>query len=304
MKIRFHIFALCLLAALALLAGSTQADEYTFDYQKIVEAPGPIPFSIELIRGSVTVNGTDDDRIIVEAVKVIHASNRQEAEEVADHIEIKLREEESKISVQTNHLTMLNRSQSFWKKVLGGGSAEHVEVHYTISLPFDCSLAIKSMSADIELSNIEGKIEIENDFGRTYGEFLIGDMTIRQTGGEIDLRWVEGDIRMKSTTSKIFINQVRGAIDLTNHSGNVTIQTELDSPRDYFVETSSGTINFLVPSSASGELKVDTQSGEISSKMPIEIDAIDKRKLVGRFGDGGPRISLSSSTGDVAIALY
>lgn len=304
MNFRLHILSISLIAALVCSAANIQADEYTFDYQKIVDVPNPIPFSLELIRGSVTVNGTEGDRIIVEATKVIHASNRREAEEVADHIEIKLREEENRVSVQTNYLTMLNRSQSFWQKVLGGGSAEHVEVHYTISLPFDCDLTIKSMSADLELSNVEGKIEIENDFGRTFGEFLIGDMTIRQTGGEIDLRWVEGDIRMKSSTSKIFINQVRGAIDLTNQTGNVTIQTELDSPRDYFVETSSGTIKFLVPSSASGELKVATQSGEISSKMPIEIEAIDKRKLLGRFGDGGPKISLSSSSGDVAIALY
>jgi len=298
-----YIFIFSLVTAL-FFGGSVCCEEFTFDYQKIIPTEGPVDLSLELIRGKVTVTGTENNQLIIEATKIVRASNRQEAEEVADHIEIKVKDSKKEVEVETNYLTMLNRNQSFWKKILGGSSSNIVTINYTIKLPFGCNININSMASIIEFSNVEGKINVENNTGSIRGEFIYGPLTLQQNIGEIDLRWVEGDIRVKATSGRVFINQAHGAIDVSTQTGDVTIQTELDSPKNYFVQTYSGMINFIVPSSASGIINIETESGEIKTEMPIAIKSMTNRKLVGKFGMGGPDITLSSSSGDVIVELF
>ena len=280
------------------------AAEYTFNYQKIIDIEQPVVLHLSLVRGSVYISGSEDDRLIIEAVKSIRATDEDEAEEVADHIEIKVEVLPEKIDINTNYLRMLSRSPSFWQKVLGAGSDSYGSVDYRISLPLKSSVQIRSMAADIELSSIEGEIQIDNTAGKTHGEFLFGPVTVRQPQGKIDLRWVEGDIRIKSSSATITIQQSRGAIDLVTLSGEVNIQTELDSPRDYFVETNSGSFTFLIPEASSGVLNIETQSGDVQTEMPVAVKSVSHNRLVGEFGRGGPTIKLSSSSGDVTVALY
>lgn len=278
--------------------------EYSFAYQKIIDITNPIELDLQMVRGTITVSGTSDNRLIIEATKIVRASNQEEAEEVADHIEIKVRDSRTKVSVETNYLTMLTRHKSFWRKIFGGGSNDLVHVAYHIKLPFGSSISVEAMAAIMNFNNIEGAVKVVNTSGSVSGEYIFGPITIRQHSGNIDLNWIEGDIRIKATSGRINLNQTKGAIDLSTERGNVAIRTELESPRDYIVETTTGTINFLIPSSASGRLKIETSTGEIKSEMPVEIVTMNSRKLVGRFGSGGPEVSLISISGDVNVMLF
>lgn len=335
------ITMLAILVAL-LCASPTMADEFKFDYQKIIDGlEKPITLDLVFVNGDIIIEQSQGDRLIIEAVKTVYASNRDEAEEVADHIEISVKHHGNKISIKSNYLKMLNRSTGFWSRILGGGSDSYGGVDFKISLPIKSDLTIQNNSgsieisdhegsisiisnvntkitirenqgpvtivseaADIELSSIEGKIDISNTEGKTNGEFLFGQVRIRQPKGQITLQWVEGDIKVKSETGRITIRQLRGAIDLTTRSATVNIRTELESNKDYLVETSSGRITFSVPFSASGLINIETRSGEIKSEVPIVVNSMTRNKLTGQFGGGGARIVLTSATGDVTVAQY
>jgi hypothetical protein len=289
---------------LLLGAKEAEADEFAFQYQKIIETEAPVSLHLNLVRGKVSISGSEDGRVIIEAVKRVRAANDEEAEEVADHIEIRVESSANEVTINTNYLKMLSRSPSFWQKVLGSGSDSYCAVDYTISVPARSSIGIKSMAADIKLSSIEGEITIDNTVGSTRGEFLFGPITVRQPQGEIDLQWIEGDIRVKSSSSTVAIKQVHGAIDVSTQTGNVNVQTELTSPRDYFVETTSGAITFSIPEAASGLLRIETQEGAIQTEVPIVIKSVAHRRVVGELGSGGPTITLTSSSGDVTVAQY
>jgi len=296
------LFCVCGLFLLA--SKRTYAAEFTYEYQKTFQVESPVVLNLNLVRGNVYISGSEEGRLVIEATKRVRATNELEAQEVADHIEIKVDVSSEGVKINTNYLKMLNRNPSFWQKVLGAGSDSYGSVDYTITLPSNSSIEINSMAADIELSSIEGEIHIENTSGSTRGEFLFGPITVRQPQGVIDLEWIEGDIRIKSSSSKITIKQVRGAIDLSTYSGNVTIQTELASPRDYFVETTSGAITFSIPEVASGLLNIETQEGEIQTEVPVTIKSVSHHRIIGEFGGGGPTITLSSSSGNVTVAQY
>ncbi|MCH8027900.1 MAG: hypothetical protein IID63_07235 [candidate division Zixibacteria bacterium] len=293
------IFLICLATALP-----AAGEEFSFNYQKLINIQNPVLLDLEMVRGAIMVTGTDDNLIVIDAIKMVRASSRSEAEEIAAHIEIKIREGKDKVRIQTNYLNLINRSPSFWNKIIGGGDKVISEVLYKISLPFNCGLRIKALDADIELTNVESNIYIEKSTGLTKAEFILGSVEIHQPLGEIDLQWIEGDIKINSKSSKIFIRQTRGAIKLSTYNGNVDIQTEFESSNDYIVETSSGNVIFSVPISAAGELHFETITGEFSSEIPVEVISLARNRMIGIFGGGGTKVKIISASGKVVLAQF
>ncbi len=300
-----YLKTLSFIFALLIMTISLQAAEYTFENQKIIDITEPLTIDLTMFKGKVTVVGNQMDNVIIEAVKIIRASNRDEAEEVADHIEIKVTPDGSHIEIATNYLKMINRTKSFWNKFLGTSGADaYGAVEYFIQVPPQTSISITGMETEIEISSLEGDIEIKNSSGSFKAEYIYGAVTVSQPIGDIAIDWIEGDIRIKSNSSKIRIKQVKGAIDLATFSGEVHIETELDSPKDYFIETTSVKVIFSLPTLSTGELKIETETGKIATEVPIVIKSVSRKKLVGKFGDGGPTIHIVSTTGDVDINQF
>lgn len=313
-----------LLAGLLLFCpDSPYAKDFKFDYQRIVETGPEAELELAYVSGNLKIVSSNDGRVVIEAVKRVNAVSMDEAELVADHIEIKVKQDDNKVSVAANYLRMRNRSESFWKKVLGtGGADSYGEVDWTIHVPQGCrvtvvntsgsmdishilgDLDIRSSSAEISLNSIEGRINVENASGETRGELLFGPVTLRQAQGKIDLRFVEGDIKIKSSAADIKVRQDRGSFDLTTATGNVTIETYLDSSRDYFVSTESGNISLTIPETSSGNLRIESQTGDIKTDIPIAINSMSHKQIDGTFGLGGVTVHLMSTSGDVTVAQF
>jgi len=302
---------------------SLHAKDFKFDFQRILETGPDAELELNYISGNLRVVSSEDERVVIEAVKRVSAVSMDEAELVADHIEIKVKHDDNKVLVATNYLRMRNRSASFWQKVLGvGGTDSYGEVDWTIRVPQGCRISvvntsgkmeishilgdldIRTSSAEINLNSIEGQISIENASGTTRGELLFGPVTLRQAQGKIDLRFVEGDIRIKSFSADISVRQDRGAFDLTTATGNVSIETYLDSSQDYFVATESGNITLSIPETSSGNLRIESQTGDIQTDIPIAINSMSHRQIDGTFGLGGVSVHLMSISGDVTVAQF
>lgn len=317
------VFSVLIAGCLFLAVNPLQAKEYRFDYQRIVETGPRAELELNYISGNLEIISSIDERVVIEAVKRVDAVSMDEAQLVADHIEIKVEQDDNHVAVTTNYLRMRNRSASFWEKVLGtGGSDSYGEVDWTIHVPQGCRVSVVNTSGDIDISHIlgdldirtssakitlnsiEGQINIENASGTTRGELLFGPVTLRQAQGEIDLRFVEGDIKIKSFAADISVRQDRGSFDLTTSTGNVSIETYLDSSRDYFVETESGNITVSIPETSSGNLRIESQTGDIRTDIPIAINSMSRRQIEGTFGVGGVSVHLMSISGDVTVAQF
>jgi hypothetical protein len=163
---------------------------------------------------------------------------------------------------------------------------------------------IKANGSDLSFFSVNGDLDIRNSSGKTTGEYLLGDLSLTQQGGEIDIEHIEGDIRVKSTSARLKIGQDFGALDVSTESGDIDISTELNSSKDYFIETVSGSIRFMVPEGSGGEVKLEAGSCEIDTQIPIAIDSFSRTRISGSFGNGGPRISLVTRTGDITFGEY
>ena len=335
---RYIVFGTMLLSLM--LATGTNAEQYSFQYQKMLETSGQVKLSLVNRLGHVEISTHDSDLVVIDAVKKVKAGSKKEASEVSDRIEIRVEQKENSIAISTNYLNLKDRSASFWKNLVGGSNEAFGAVEYTIRIPAACDLVIdngyggltitgvdgnietqsgeggvtidqvngkvsvRSSAGDVRLGSVEGSVELAVPDGSTYGELLFGPVTVRQPTGTIDLQWVQGDIRIKSSSARINIRQENGSLDLSNLTGNIAVQTNLDSEQDYFVETQSGDIELSVPQSASGTLDIRSQAGNIRTDVPVTITAMTKQQLKGAFGSGGVRISLVSTSGDVTVAQF
>jgi hypothetical protein len=319
---RFSIWAGFLVLAVVFVSNAS-AEDFTFDYQKILTTGQDAALTLTYINGNVNVVQSEDDRLIIDARKRVNATTLDEAQLVADHIEIKVSQDHGKVAVSANYLRLKNHSRSFWSKVLGtGGDDAYGNVDWEIKIPIGGKVTIvntsgnvridhlvgnievRSSASEIVLQSIEGSVNVENLSGSLTGELLFGSVDVRQTLGRIDLKFVEGDIRIKSSTAGISIRQDQGALDLTTESGDVDIQTNLTSSQDYFVSTESGHIRLTIPETSSGDLRIESQTGDIKTDMPITIKSMSRKQVEGSFGFGGVKINLTSVSGDVTVAQF
>lgn len=318
---------LTIAAGFLLLAGGAatevSAKDFWFDYQKILTPGQGAELTLSYVSGNLTITQSEDNRLIIEARKRVSAVSMDEAQTAADHIEIKVDQDGGKVAVAANYLRMRNHSNTFWSKVLGtGGEDSFGEVDWNIQVPVGTKVGVvntggkvqlshlvgnvhvRSSASEIQLLSIEGSVGVENSSGSVSGELLFGPIDIRQALGRIELKFVEGDIRVKSSSANIVIRQDQGALDLSTESGNVDIQTNLNSERDYFVTTESGHIRLTIPETSSGDLRIESETGDIKTEMPITIKSMSRKQVEGSFGFGGVKINLTSVSGDVTVAEF
>ncbi|MDH3889946.1 MAG: DUF4097 domain-containing protein [candidate division Zixibacteria bacterium] len=329
-----------LVGILLWLSYSPVVAEAWFEFEKSLEVHSAVELDLSLTAGDVYITKGSGNRLIIEGVKRVWGRDFEDAKRVADLIEIDVRQGGNQVVIATNYLPLDPDDKSLLGKKFENGAAHYGNVDYRITAPAFAKvvihakaaqielssvnadvaienghgsvrveslfgpLRVRQTSGDIDLANIEGAVDIENGSGDTRCEFLIGDVTLNQAEGEVDLKWVEGDIRIKSLSAAVQVRQLQGAIDLENNDGNVYIQTELNSPRDFFVRTGSGAIRFSVPEKSAGALKIETESGVISTELPISVEAMTANQLKGVFGRGGTQIELISSSGDVTLAAF
>lgn len=301
---KLSTFLVSLTLALVAFASVAVADEYTFEYQRIIDIEKPVTLTMDVMRSNVTVIGGEDNRLIIEATKRIRGTSYAEAEDVAAHVEIRVERSAKDVRVGTNYLRILDRKDSFWRRLLGASDESYGSVDFRVTLPLGCSIAISGIDANINLSSIEGSVTVDNTSGDLKGSFLFGSVTVQQPAGKVLLDGVEGDVRIKSNSAVIDVQQYRGALDIETLSGDVTIRTELASMKDFLVETTTGQIALYVPESSSGFFDIETGSGEITAEIPLEIRKVAQGRLKGTFGDGGAKITLQSFSGDVFIANF
>jgi len=163
---------------------------------------------------------------------------------------------------------------------------------------------ISSTSSSITLESITGRTEVRATSGTMVGTYLDGPLKISKTSGAIKLAHLAGDLRVKSTSGGINVIQKIGGIDIQTHSGDVTIQTEMHSDLGYYVETASGDIIFKAPGGTSGTVNLQSLTGEINTELPVTIRSFSNNKLIGDFGSQGPKVSLSTESGDILLGQY
>ena len=142
-----------------------------------------------------------------------------------------------------------------------------ISTEYRVSVPAGLNVAIRGENADVSLTDVQGQFTLENTNGGFRVSSLSGSITATTVNGLIDLD----------------IEQVTGDIKATTVNGPIRVGL----PADVNATLDARTIN--------GNVSVD-------DALPFTAGERERLHVSGRFGKGGPTVTLNTTNGPVRIS--
>ena len=253
--------------------------------------------NIDWISGSVTVELTDSDSIVIQ--------------EVSD----KTIREKDALRYGVSGTTL--RVQACKKNYVGKLPRKDL----TIFLPRSLAAGLKecefnTVSASVSADDLGlDELEINTVSGRVNLEHLVADeASVNSVSGKVDMYMcgfeslrldsVSGEARFSGEANKIKGSSVSGKFDFTlkdcreikinTMSGDITLALA-GTPREVQIDTTSGTTRLTLPKDASCTIRLDAMSGKLYQNE----EAVPTKQLT--LGDGAVEFDIDSMSGSVYV---
>ncbi len=251
-----------LIAALVLAASFEGADAYRLIEHKEwnIAAEGRTAFKVKNVRGAIEVIGWDRGEIEISATIRVRAASKDKAEKIYGKIGFEIGQEPGNISVRAH-------VPGYRKDTMSGEGNTTVWVDYSIRVPYETDLDIRSVTGDIAVVQVGGRFRVTSEQGAI-------DMLSR--GGEGLLKTGNGDIGCE--------------LAFLPAGGKLRLKTD------------NGDLSLGLPDGTSATLKARTHAGKVRVRIPMTAVEKEKRKVKkGVLGAGDGEIVMETANGDVTI---
>ncbi|HEU5409463.1 MAG TPA: DUF4097 family beta strand repeat-containing protein [Candidatus Acidoferrales bacterium] len=184
------------------------------------------------------------------------------------------------------------------------------------------NVRLDGRGGEVDLSNVTGDATIDGDFygpirARNIGKTTrftssVSNLTLGKLSGEMELD--SGDLSVTDSTGSftlttankdVTLEDIKGRIDLTDRRGDINVRFAQTPRDDVRIADEAGNIDITLPARASFTISAISRNGEIQNDF--ENSALKSSTsgrttiLQGSYGNGGPRITLSTTYGTISI---
>ncbi len=155
----------------------------------------------------------------------------------------------------------------------------------TIPASFDGRIRAASVSGDVSVQ-LEG--------------IVLEDLEASSVSGRLDVTggsYARGDF--STTSGRIEVSGSDGALDLHTVSGGIRVKPAILAVMD--IGTTSGSVELEVGPAAAFDLAFTSVSGSVDSDIEYTSTGGSGRNVSGRFGGGGPAVTIRTVSGDLRI---
>ncbi|HYL86473.1 MAG TPA: DUF4097 family beta strand repeat-containing protein [Candidatus Angelobacter sp.] len=214
----------------------------------------------------------------------------------------------------------------------------HISIAYTIQVPHDTEVSasvasgsqtirnlrgpvtVKAASGSIRVEKIDRDAQLSTASGSISANDVGSDVHVSSASGTITVSNIKGDVRVGAISGVIRVSQPGGRVDADTSSGEVEIQGATSDVKAHAIagrvyvqgnpgadnfwdlKTVSGTVQFVVPSTANFHLSAEAASGEIRADVPIVIEEQGKHSLRAHMGNGGGRVEVHTVSGEIRVS--
>jgi len=188
-------------------------DSYTYE-QRVEQQDVRAGSDIEIVNwyGNIEVRPADTDRIVVEVVKTLRASDRSEADRMDRDFVFSIKDSGSRYTV------MSNRDEF--------GSAGSFRQRYKSSL----MVQVPKRSA----------LKLQNRNGRIFLQDLTGSQSVVNRYGDIEIRNITGAVQIENRNGTVTVMDVTEGLTITNRYANTTVKNIGGELR---IETRNGSVD-------------------------------------------------------------
>lgn len=177
-----------------------------------------------------------------------------------------------------------------------GARNNNVSVKYTIKLPSNYNLDLKTGGGSIEVGDLSGIIKVRTSGGSIdIGNVAEGSVDADTSGGSIAVGDVNGSLKVNTSGGSIKLGKITGTSNIDTSGGSIKLKS---GGGDVKAETSGGSINI---GPVTGNVDVDTSGGSIDIAM---IDGDVKAETSGgsiEVAGSTGKINLDTSGGSIRI---
>jgi DUF4097 and DUF4098 domain-containing protein YvlB len=276
---------------------------------------------LQNIAGDVRVTTGRGNEIQIEAIKRVRHRDANEARRLLEQLRVEFTHAGNRVEVRTVYPRMSGRNLS-------------ASVDYTITVPQNVAVSLKTISGDVAVTGVRGEVRAETVSGNVQvvgtpnvvsAKAISGDVTARDisTASTLTLGTVSGMVVGTAIKAKALeAGSVSGNVQLSNlqaervQAKSVSGDIEYDSPLArggrYEFNSHSGNVRVMLAAPQGFELDASTFSGSIRSDFPVTLrtapsDNGDRRRggmnrsIRGTFGDASAILAIRSFSGSVVI---
>ncbi len=163
----------------------------------------------------------------------------------------------------------------------------------------DGPVSVRTQSGSIVVGRLGGKADVVTGSGAVRVDGTADDLTVRTSSSGITARDVGGGLRVQTQSGAVDVSLLgRGPVHLRTGSSGVRVQS-LGGAAD--IETGSGRIEIGLVTGAALRLDASTGSGSIEVTGVQVAGEVEKRRVIGTIGAGGPEVRLVSRSGSIKV---
>ena len=300
--------------------GAEQIDKVTQTF-KVGDGAG---LDLSHLSGDIRVAAGSASEIKIDATKRVRHRDPEEAKRLLQALRVDINNFNGRVEVRT----IYPRRGQF-------GNNISASVDYVIAVPPNATVALKSISGDISVTNVKGEVRVET---------VSGDVTVTGTPNVAIAKTISGDVTARdvSTETSLLLSTVSGTViatgikarsleagsvsgdvrlagseiervDAKSLSGNIEFDAPLSKGGRYEFVSHSGNVRIVLSGSTGFELDADTFSGNVRSDLPVTLRAMGRqepaqgrghsnRAIRGSYGDASAFLSVRSHSGSVVIS--
>ena len=242
---------------------SALAGTYREHFEQILPLSEGGRFLLENDNGSIHLVVWSRQEVRIEAEKIAKTGSEEEARSLLERTEIVIEQRGDEIEVRTR--TPRRGSGSLWGWMFDHDGGVHV--NYSISVPEDIFMSIRSSN---------------------------GAITAQEISGEIELQTTNGRLEVEDARGKVLAETTNGAI--------VASLRQIAPDADLRFETTNGSIKANLPANYTGRISARTVNGSIKCDFPLQHERKSNRHhLEGYVGNGDNRASFRTTNGSISI---
>lgn len=258
-------------------------------------AVAPVPgLHVRNVSGDTKISVGADGAIRVRARKRVRGTSEERAKRLLENVEVRMELEGNDLFIRP-HLYEQDRG---WADLFRGG---RVAVDFEISVPREVRLEAHAVSGDVGITGTRGPLDVQSVSGEVAIDDVHGPARVKTVSGDCELSGFAGQLVANTVSGDLTLGGVRlHGTDVVTVSGDVRIDGELDKDREHRIKTISGDVGLQL-TGASYDVRFNTMSGDLQSRIEGEISTDGKRAKRIRIGAAASKLSVKTMSGDLEI---
>lgn len=245
------------------------SDRYRADFHYSYDLKPGGRISIDNSNGEIEVVGWDQEKVEITGEKYANTQER------LDDLKIDIRNQSDLIEI----------------RAIGyphGGWFSNTGARFTLRVPRSAHLdRLASSNGRIDVRDMDGGARLHTSNGRIVADRVKGGIEAETSNGRIDIHDAEGTVSAHTSNGPIEVGMLKAPSD------NLRAQT------------SNGSITLRLPPDTGARVDATTSNSRITTDFDISGHArIDRHRLTGDIGKGGPSIDLHTSNGAIRIQRF